>query len=208
MCGIAGILNLDGHAAADTRAVWQMTQRMRHRGPDDEGFVTFARDGQWQAWYGDDTPMPESARRRVAEAANQLRTLMSGALVINVINLGLTIAFVGYFELGAVGSALGTAVTSCTFAPVLHLHVATQILPLTVRDFLHQTVGPGMLPFLVCIAIVLPLKMAFVWEAPLRLGLVLGLVMIGYGLLVLRVASHEDRADMRRIYTRVRSLAS
>lgn len=38
MCGLAGIYNLDG-TPVDTRKLLQMTRLIRHRGPDDEGFL-------------------------------------------------------------------------------------------------------------------------------------------------------------------------
>lgn len=36
MCGIAGALSLNG-ASIDARAIWEMTQMLEHRGPDDAG---------------------------------------------------------------------------------------------------------------------------------------------------------------------------
>jgi asparagine synthase (glutamine-hydrolysing) len=38
MCGIAGILNLDGHVSTDSSHIKRMGDAMVHRGPDDEGF--------------------------------------------------------------------------------------------------------------------------------------------------------------------------
>ncbi len=38
MCGIAGILNLDGHGSTDPSNIKRMGDSMVHRGPDDEGF--------------------------------------------------------------------------------------------------------------------------------------------------------------------------
>jgi asparagine synthase (glutamine-hydrolysing) len=38
MCGIAGIVHLDGSRAADSGALQRMTGTIVHRGPDDEGF--------------------------------------------------------------------------------------------------------------------------------------------------------------------------
>ena len=38
MCGIAGILNLDGHVSTDSSHIKRMADAMVHRGPDDEGF--------------------------------------------------------------------------------------------------------------------------------------------------------------------------
>ena len=38
MCGIAGILNLDGHVSTDSSHIKRMADVMVHRGPNDEGF--------------------------------------------------------------------------------------------------------------------------------------------------------------------------
>jgi asparagine synthase (glutamine-hydrolysing) len=38
MCGIAGILDLDGHVSTDSADIKRMADSMVHRGPDDEGF--------------------------------------------------------------------------------------------------------------------------------------------------------------------------
>ena len=38
MCGITGIYNLDGQAVS-IKLLVRITQVLRHRGPDDEGFV-------------------------------------------------------------------------------------------------------------------------------------------------------------------------
>lgn len=56
MCGIAGILSLDGGEAIQLPSVYRMTQAMIHRGPDDEGFLIIKRDSQAVALFGDDTP--------------------------------------------------------------------------------------------------------------------------------------------------------
>ncbi len=61
MCGIAGIINLDGKATRQARDIHRMTDAMKHRGPDDEGFLLQSRDGH-KVLYGDDTPTdPEGA---------------------------------------------------------------------------------------------------------------------------------------------------
>ena len=44
MCGIAGLLNVDGQPA-DPRVVAAMRDALAHRGPDDEGFTSTERSG-------------------------------------------------------------------------------------------------------------------------------------------------------------------
>ncbi|MBO0782129.1 MAG: asparagine synthase (glutamine-hydrolyzing), partial [Ktedonobacteraceae bacterium] len=40
MCGICGIVHLDGESPVDKRYVYRMAERQRHRGPDDEGYYS------------------------------------------------------------------------------------------------------------------------------------------------------------------------
>ena len=56
MCGIAGILDF-GQSPDRLSRIVAMTDAMRHRGPDDEGFALFGRSGSdCQQAGGDDTP--------------------------------------------------------------------------------------------------------------------------------------------------------
>lgn len=45
MCGIAGLVHFDGHPV-DQHVLRRMTQALVHRGPDDEGWVTWPRVGE------------------------------------------------------------------------------------------------------------------------------------------------------------------
>jgi len=77
MCGIAGIVRTDG-AAVDVGLVAQMTERLRHRGPDDEGYVlgTFP-DGTVTPAAGNDTVPPLRATLPALDTA----AASSGSLV-------------------------------------------------------------------------------------------------------------------------------
>ena len=56
MCGISGIINSvqDGFNAKDIKA---MTDVVRHRGPDDAGYILFGNDGS--KYLAGDTDTPE-----------------------------------------------------------------------------------------------------------------------------------------------------
>lgn len=59
MCGIAGIINLDKSLSHLAMPIHQMANRMKHRGPDDEGFLL----SDWKdltVYSGDDTPIGNS----------------------------------------------------------------------------------------------------------------------------------------------------
>ena len=54
MCGISGIISLDGKSA-DPANLRRMSDSIRHRGPDGDGFLFWGEKGCITA-YGDDTP--------------------------------------------------------------------------------------------------------------------------------------------------------
>ena len=88
MCGIGGIFSLKPRPAAEWREKCMlMSAKMKHRGPDDEGFVLFTPDGRAEAFLGDDS-MPVPGLRHISEAAGNF----SGALVhrrLSIVGLGL-----------------------------------------------------------------------------------------------------------------------
>jgi len=57
MCGIAGILNLRHADTSLAGPVQAMTERMRHRGPDDEGYLLIGASGASSTFYGNDSAM-------------------------------------------------------------------------------------------------------------------------------------------------------
>lgn len=62
MCGIAGIISFSSTSFQLPSLLHNMTNAIRHRGPDDEGYAFFAPEGELQA-YGQDTP--EELKRRL-----------------------------------------------------------------------------------------------------------------------------------------------
>jgi asparagine synthase (glutamine-hydrolysing) len=61
MCGIAGIINIRGNEVQQARSLKSMTNRMVHRGPDDEGFLLIDKKGRGRSFLGDDTPANDPA---------------------------------------------------------------------------------------------------------------------------------------------------
>ena len=60
MCGIVGIMMLNGNEAAEAENLHAMTTSLRHRGPDDEGYLLVNREG-CHAFIGRDTPKVDAA---------------------------------------------------------------------------------------------------------------------------------------------------
>jgi asparagine synthase (glutamine-hydrolysing) len=55
MCGISGIVQLQGSSNQLPTILKNMNDKLKHRGPDDEGFTLF-KDGKAQCFSGQDTP--------------------------------------------------------------------------------------------------------------------------------------------------------
>jgi asparagine synthase (glutamine-hydrolysing) len=62
MCGIAGIYNLD-NSPIDVHKLYEMTNIVRHRGPDDEGYLLIGtQSGAISQYHGEETI--ESVKRQ------------------------------------------------------------------------------------------------------------------------------------------------
>lgn len=57
MCAITGIFNFKKQSDSQLSNILKMTRVMKHRGPDDEGYVAFTDNGQPQEYFGNDTPL-------------------------------------------------------------------------------------------------------------------------------------------------------
>lgn len=69
MCGIAGIIKLDNEKEPLLPHIHRMTERMRHRGPDDEGYLAVDLEKRKiHTFIGDDTP-GDGANRTAAGLA-------------------------------------------------------------------------------------------------------------------------------------------
>jgi asparagine synthase (glutamine-hydrolysing) len=61
MCGIAGIINLNGEKSLLVPPIQRMAKQMRRRGPDDEGYLLVDLENRCvYPFYGDDTPLAEA----------------------------------------------------------------------------------------------------------------------------------------------------
>ncbi len=93
MCGIAGILSLNGEQRLNTNPIRQMTRAMAHRGPDDEGYLIADKaDRMVQIFKGPDTP-PSTPRHRyypqvdIADAVETAGHLFLGHRRLSIIDL-------------------------------------------------------------------------------------------------------------------------
>ena len=95
MCGIAGIVNLRGNEVQQARFLKCMTDRMVHRGPDDEGFLLIDKEGKCCSFLGDDTPVdnpvsssvPGFPRTHINSAFGDLSQVALGHRRLSIIDL-------------------------------------------------------------------------------------------------------------------------
>jgi asparagine synthase (glutamine-hydrolysing) len=92
MCGIAGIVDLQNQTDGVVRTLAEMSRRLKHRGPDDEGFVFFSADGSAVAGSSDtqasawNAPYPYAPVQRI-ENCNQQYHLALAHRRLSVIDL-------------------------------------------------------------------------------------------------------------------------
>jgi len=89
MCGIAGIVSRE---KIDPIHLYKMSGRLKHRGPDDEGYALYALNGDLNFYKGDDTIQALSDLRHITETDQR-----------NPAHLGLVHRRLAIIDLGASG---------------------------------------------------------------------------------------------------------
>ena len=70
MCGIAGIVSLDGRTRQGQPAIRAMVRSMRRRGPDGEGFLVAWAEGRGAMPLAGEIPVPADGRAAYLPADN------------------------------------------------------------------------------------------------------------------------------------------
>ncbi len=87
MCGIAGLWTLRQDRRFSPQSIAAMTAMLRHRGPDDEGYLAVqTRTGSYRAWGGADTP-PDLRLPGVQSHEDNAWDLMFGFRRLSIIDL-------------------------------------------------------------------------------------------------------------------------
>ena len=93
MCGIAGIINFNTEQTHQAADIHRMAQKIKHRGPDDEGYLLCGRD--WcTVLYGDDTPQNDKEiganddfHRHITKAYDSISHIALGHRRLSIIDL-------------------------------------------------------------------------------------------------------------------------
>jgi O-antigen/teichoic acid export membrane protein len=82
----------------------------------------------------------------IARARGMIKPLAVRVIVIQSVNLVLTIILVGQLRMGAVGSALATLLIMLLFEPLLMWPLGFKLVDVRLERFLRETFFPGILP--------------------------------------------------------------
>lgn len=93
MCGIAGIINISGERECLAEPIERMTTRMKHRGPNDEGYLLADLEKrEVYGFFGTDTPVEErrngiAGQAHISTAYGMKTNLALGHRRLNIIDL-------------------------------------------------------------------------------------------------------------------------
>lgn len=133
----------------------------------------------------------------LAGAMNNLRPLAIRILLIQLVNLALTIYLVGFRNMGALGSALSTWLTSIVLTPLLTFRIGFRLADVRFSRWFRETVIPGLLPALVAAGIGFIVKITCHPASLLGLVGAVSLSSIAYlGALYFFALQPKDKADL------------
>ena len=82
----------------------------------------------------------------VAIAMAEIRETSTRSIIVQLLNLGLTLCLVGIFEMGAIGSALSTFVSMTVFYPILTYRLVLRMVDIKAATWIKETLLPGWIP--------------------------------------------------------------
>ena len=121
----------------------------------------------------------------LSEATAEMRPYVSRSLVVQVANLGLTLLLVGYYNMGALGSAASTFVTIAILDPVLLWSLGKRLGGVSYAEMGKKILVPGCVPGLICAGFLIGLRSFVTPTDWLTLGLCFLLGFVVYGLALL-----------------------
>jgi O-antigen/teichoic acid export membrane protein len=147
---------------------------------------------------------PTAMLYRIAYARGEIRPLAIRALASQAGNLLLTLIFVGWFKMGAVGSAVATFMSFAIADPFLNWPLAMRTLQLSWRRFISHTLIPGLFP--ATLAAIVGLVCTLLGDSSLVRAMVGIPICLGaYAIGVLLSLKGADRSDILRILRLIRS---
>jgi len=137
---------------------------------------------------------------KIANATEKIRFLMCVTLIAQIVNLGLTVFFLGYLQMGAVGSALATLILCVITRPLIHWPLGLKMLNLPLRRFVGEALAPGLLPAAGAVAVGEVMRRLFQPEQMLTLLACVAICATVYVAILLLCLKPADRNDMERVF--------
>ncbi|MFW5835887.1 MAG: lipopolysaccharide biosynthesis protein [bacterium] len=143
----------------------------------------------------------------LAVAKARVRFLAIVGLCLQVSNLALTIVLVGQFNLGALGSALSSAIFKLGVEPLIVIPYALGLADVTFGTWIKHSVLRGFLPGLIVAALLVVTRLVWPPETVVVLILELAAGFVGYWVVAYFVGFEDsDRRDFGQIVLRRRSV--
>ena len=145
----------------------------------------------------------------LAFAKNEMRAWCLRLIFLQLVNLSLTLYFVGIRHMGAVGSALGTFLTMAFLWPIVSWPLGLRLAGLSWGQWFRRTAWPGIIPAAAGAVVWLVLKAEIQPASWLALGICAAAGMAVYAIVLwLYGLQPEDRSDLKRATKTARSFVS
>jgi O-antigen/teichoic acid export membrane protein len=141
---------------------------------------------------------------KMAIALGRMRYLALASVGMQAFNIGLTLYLVGVLQLGAIGSALGSAITAVTLQPLAELLIAHRLLGIRLDHWLRRTVLPGFLPAVGGSAVWLGIRLLDSPDSWLKLFLYSAAGGLVYIALALGVFVRTEQGALQMVWMRLR----
>jgi O-antigen/teichoic acid export membrane protein len=143
---------------------------------------------------------------RVARAQANVGLFTRRILLMNLINLGLTLFLVGGLGYGAIACAAATFSVLVVALPTMMWPLAKQLIGIRRRDIVLGILLPGMVPALVGGAVGELLRQSYRPSGWLDLAVVAIPVLVAYATALFAVTEQNERKDLARVTQRVPGL--
>jgi O-antigen/teichoic acid export membrane protein len=142
----------------------------------------------------------------VAHATAQIGLPTRRAIFVHLANLFLTIYLVGFRHMGAVGSALGTLLAGLIGSPLLIYPVGLRLASVSFRTLMWETLLPGLLPTLICGAVLIWLRLLARPDTWFQVGTCVLMGCIVYSAILLGFCLRaQDRRDLTILIQKIKS---
>jgi O-antigen/teichoic acid export membrane protein len=138
----------------------------------------------------------------VAQASGRIKAYMAIRLTIQLASVALTIFFVGYWRMGAIGSALAGALALCVGCLAGFWPLGLRLLDIRMKRFLFQTLLPGLAPALIGGVVWFLMGRVVPPDTWGRLALCVATGSIAYLAGIALCLQPADRADIRQVLNR------